>query len=146
MKGIFALALAAAASASPVLLDSTQDDLAPLVSAANAKEIPNSYMIMFKDHVTTNLAADHHEWVHDLHTTTETRKSELKKRSQSPFVDEIFHGLKHTYNIAGSLLGYSGHFDEEVINQIRRHPDVSELRLYGFLVVHRSNCTNYSMT
>lgn len=40
-------------------------------------------------------------------------------------VDEIFHGLKHTYNIAGSLLGYAGHFDDETIEQIRRHPDVS---------------------
>ena len=81
---------------------------------------------MFKDHVTHNLAVDHHDWVHNLHTTTQTRKTELKKRSQTPFVDELFHGLKHTYNIAGSLLGYSGHFDEEVIEQIRRHPDVSE--------------------
>jgi cerevisin len=128
MKGIFALALAAAASASPVLIDSMQEDLAPLVSAENAKEIPNSYMIMFKDHVTHNLAASHHDWVHDLHTTTENRKTELRKRSQSPFVDELFHGLKHTYNIAGSLLGYSGHFDEGVIEQIRRHPDVSEVQ------------------
>ncbi len=126
MKGIFTLALAVAASASPILLDSTQDAVAPVVSAENANEIPNSYMIMFKDHITHNLASAHHDWVHDLHTSTETRKTELRKRSQSPFVDEIFNGLKHTYNIAGSLLGYSGHFDEEVIEQIRRHPDVSE--------------------
>jgi cerevisin len=39
-------------------------------------------------------------------------------------VDDIFHGLKHTYNIAGGLMGYSGHFDEDTIEQIRQHPDV----------------------
>jgi len=32
--------------------------------------------------------------------------------------------LKHTYNIASEFLGYSGHFDEAVIEQLRRHPDV----------------------
>jgi cerevisin len=127
MKGVLGLALSAAASASPVLFDSTtvQSDAAPILSAQNAVEIPDSYMVMFKDHVTQNLAAAHHDWVHDLHTDTQARKTELRKRSQEPFVDEIFAGLKHTYNIAGSLLGYSGHFDEETIEQIRRHPDVS---------------------
>ena len=125
MKGVFGLALAAAASASPVLFDSINNAIAPLVSASNAKEIPNSYMIKFKTHVTQELAAAHHGWIQDLHTTTETRKTELRKRSQEPFLDEMLAGLKHTYNIAGGLLGYSGHFDDAVIEEIRRHPDVS---------------------
>jgi cerevisin len=124
MKGL-QLALACAAAASPVLFDATHNDAAPILSSQNAVEIPDSYMIMFKDHVTQNLASAHHDWVHDLHTTTQVRKTELRKRSQEPFFDEFFAGLKHTYNIAGSLLGYSGHFDEETIEQIRRHPDVS---------------------
>ncbi len=126
MKGVLGL-LATCAAASPILFDSTiQQDAAPIVSSQNAVEIPNSYMIMFKDHVTTSLAAAHHDWVHELHTSTQARKSELRKRSQEPFLDEFFAGLKHTYNIAGSFLGYSGHFDEETIEQIRRHPDVSQ--------------------
>ena len=126
MKGVLGLALAAAASASPTFWDWSKDEPAPIVSAQNAEVIPDSYMIMFKDHVTQNLAAAHHGWVQDLHINTQQRKTELKKRSQTPIVDEMFQGLKHTYNIAGQLLGYSGHFDEEVIEQIRRHPDVSE--------------------
>lgn len=36
-----------------------------------------------------------------------------------------YEGLKHTFEFGGSLLGYSGHFDEDVIEQVRRHPDVS---------------------
>lgn len=120
------LALAAAAVASPVLFDSTtiHRDAAPLISSTNAKEIPNSYMIKFKDHVTQELAAAHHGWVMDIHTTTENRKIDLRKRSLDFGSFDIFAGLKHTYNIAGGLIGYSGHFDEDVIEEIRRHPDV----------------------
>lgn len=123
MKGFFGLSAAALAAASPMMV--IDSDAAPLISSSNAKEIPGSYMIKFKKHVTTNLAAEHHDWVQDLHYTTQQAKTDLRKRSQSPMVDDIFQGLKHTYNIAGSLLGYSGHFDDETIEQIRRHPDVS---------------------
>lgn len=128
MKGVIGLALAAAAAASPVIIDigTIHNGAAPILSSTNAKEIPNSYIIKFKSHVTQDLAAAHHGWVNDLHVSTENRKTELRKRSQTPFADELFSGLKHTYNIAGGLLGYSGHFDDDVIEQIRMHPDVSE--------------------
>lgn len=125
MKGLLGFALASLASASPVLLDSTHKDAAPIISSANAQEIADNYIVVFKKHVTEKHAADHHSWVQDVHIGTQNAKTELKKRSQTPMIDEIFGGLKHTYNIAGSLLGYSGHFDEDVIEQIRRHPDVS---------------------
>lgn len=125
MKGLIGLSLAALASASPVLLDqSIHKDAAPILSASNAKEIADNYIVVFKKHVTEKHASAHHNWVQDMHLDVQSRKSELKKRSQTPMVDEIYSGLKHTYNIAGSMLGYSGHFDEDVIEQIRRHPDV----------------------
>ncbi|KAK3117996.1 proteinase B [Teratosphaeriaceae sp. CCFEE 6253] len=125
MKGILGLAVASLASASPVLFDSSiHRDAAPILSASNAKEIADNYIVLFKKHVTEKHAASHHSWVQDIHLDVQTRKTDLKKRSQTPMVDDIFGGLKHTYNIAGSLLGYSGHFDEDVIEQIRRHPDV----------------------
>lgn len=47
---------------------------------------------------------------------------ELRKRSQAPI--SIFSGLKHTFDIAGDVLGYAGHFDQDVIERVRRHPDV----------------------
>lgn len=131
MRGILSLSLVPLlASASPVVLqhvdvDTIHNDAAPVLSASNAKEIKDSYMVVFKDHVTQNLAAAHHDWVQDLHLNTQSAKSELKKRSQTPMVDDIFQGLKHTYNIGGSLMGYSGHFDEDVVEAVRRHPDVS---------------------
>lgn len=82
-------------------------------------------MIVFKDHVSHSNAAVHHEWVQSLHLEIGNSKTELRKRSQLPMSTDLFGGLKHTYNIAGKLLGYAGHFDEDVIEQVRRHPDVS---------------------
>lgn len=132
MKSFFGLTLPLLAAASPVIVDSIHNEAAPVISSSNAKEIPDSYMIKFKSHVTSNLAAKHHDWVSDMHLTTQKAKTDLKKRSQTPMVDDIFRGLTHTYNIAGSLMGYSGHFDEDIIEQIRRHPDVSQITSYSY--------------
>lgn len=108
------------------MVDSIHNDAAPIISSSNAQEIPNGYIIQFKDHVKHADAAAHHEWVQELHLSSQDMaKTELKKRGQTPMVDEVLAGLKHTYNLAGSFMGYSGHFDEDVIEQIRRHPDVS---------------------
>jgi cerevisin len=123
MKAGALLSLAIGAAASPVFSTGSIPE-APLIQSVNAKHIPNSYIVKFKDHVQHGAAAAHHAWVNDLHVQTESRKLELRKRSSIPFVDEVFGGMKHTYNIAGSFLGYSGHFDDAVLEQLRRHPDV----------------------
>lgn len=118
--------LAATVAASPVLnTEQIQQDVAPVFTASNAKHIPNSYIIKFKSHVSHKDAKAHHAWIQDFHINTESRKMELKKRSQFPLADQTFMGLKHTFNFAGNWLGYSGHFDESVIEQLKRHPDVS---------------------
>ena len=125
MKGLIAALLPLLAAASPVFTDtSIHHDTAPLLFSTTAEEIPNSYVVVFKDHVNHASACAHHSWVQDLHTKTEESRMELRKRSQIPLVDDLFSGLKHTYNIAGGLLGYSGHFDDAVVEEIRRHPDV----------------------
>lgn len=108
------------ASASPVGHQSIDVDAAPLLSSQDSKVIPDSYMVIFKDHVTKDSADDHHSWVQNLHG----QHNELRKRSQWPFSSDSYEGLKHTYHIPGSLLGYSGHFDKAVVDEIRWHPDV----------------------
>jgi cerevisin len=110
------------AAASPLSIGTIHKDAAPILSSVNTKEIPNSYMVVLKKHA---LASKHHDWVQGIHLASQKERTELRKRSQFPITTEIFEGLKHTYDIAGSLLGYSGHFDDETIEQIRRHPDVS---------------------
>jgi len=113
------------AAASPVIVSSIHNGVAPLVSSYNAEELPDSYIVVFKNHVDAGAVAAHHSWVQDIHLQSEYMRSELRKRSQFPLIGHnIFEGLKHTFNVAGSLVGYSGHFDENVIEQVRRHPDV----------------------
>ena len=113
------------AAASPMLKTSISDDIAPLVAHDNAQIIPDSYIISLKKHVSKAHAEKHHSWVQDLHASSQLRRTELRKRSQITIEETAFEGLKHTYNIAGSLMGYSGHFDDETLQSIRNHPDVS---------------------
>lgn len=117
--------LSAAVTASPLFRTGTiHNEAAPILSSTSAQPIEDSYIVVFKDHVNHRDAAAHHGWVQNLHEASESSRAELRKRSQLPLLDSAFAGLKHTYNVAGSLLGYSGHFDEDVIEEIRRHPDV----------------------
>ena len=122
-----ALALLPLAAASPFKVGTIHNEAAPVLSSTQAEEVPNSYMVVFKKHVKHDAAQSHHEWVQSVHTKSQDGRSELRKRSQFPITTEVFDGLKHTYNIVGGLMGYSGHFDEETLEEIRRHPDVSTL-------------------
>ncbi|EEH05499.1 serine proteinase [Histoplasma capsulatum G186AR] len=125
MKGLLALSIVPLlAAASPVVIDSIHKDAAPILSSVDAKVIEDSYIVVFKKHVTSASAVAHQNWVQNLHTTAMAKRSKLDKRNQFPFKNDVFSGLKHTFDIAGSLLGYSGSFDEEVIDQVRMHPDV----------------------
>lgn len=132
MRSFFNLAalLPLLASASPLLNTKTiHQGVAPLLSSSNAVEIPDSYIVVFKDHVSRGGASAHHSWVQDVHSGAETARHELRKRAQIPILGDVYDGLKHTYDIAGTFLGYSGHFDEDVVEMIRRHPDVSNIPL-----------------
>lgn len=128
MKSLISLTtlLPLLAASSPLFsVGTTHNEAAPVISSVNSKEIPDSYIVVFKDHVSHRGAASHHTWIQELHASSESTRAELRKRSQIPFLETTYNGLKHTYNIAGGLLGYSGHFGDDVLEQIRRHPDVS---------------------
>ncbi len=80
-------------------------------------------MVVFKKHVKDT--KKHHDWVQSVHTKNNEERMELRKRGQFPVTTELFNGLKHTFEIANGMMGYSGHFDDETLEAIRRHPDVS---------------------
>ncbi|KAJ5649606.1 Subtilisin-like serine protease [Penicillium longicatenatum] len=123
MKGFLGLSLLPLlAAASPMGVGSIHNEAAPILSSVNSEEIPDSYIVVFKNHVDSSVAAAHHDWVQDIHSSQQ--RMELKKRSLFGFNDDAFLGLKHTFHVAGSLMGYAGHFHEDVIEQVRRHPDV----------------------
>jgi cerevisin len=128
MRGLVALSVfpLLAAAAPAFSTETIHGDAAPVISSANAVTVDDSYIIVFKKHVTEATAFDHHNWVSGIHNELESQKLELRKRSQFPITTDIFEGIKHTYNIAGDFLGYSGHFDDEIIEKVRRHPDVSD--------------------
>ncbi|PLB45934.1 cerevisin precursor [Aspergillus steynii IBT 23096] len=124
MKGFLSLSLLPLlTAASPVAVDSIHNDAAPILSSSNAQEVPDSYIVVFKKHVDSASASAHHSWVQDIHES-QVERIDLKKRSLFGLGDELYLGLKNTFDIAGSLVGYSGHFHEDVIEQVRRHPDV----------------------
>ena len=122
---LISLSIAAGAVAAPFSTETIHKDAAPVISSTNAETLPDSYIVVFKKHVDEDAASTHQLWVKDAHVSAESTRAELRKRSQYPVSENIFEGIKHTYNIAGGFLGYSGHFDEDVIEKVRRHPDVS---------------------
>ncbi|GJC97381.1 subtilisin-like serine protease [Colletotrichum higginsianum] len=127
--------LAAVASATPSLsIETIHDGAAPIISSTNAETVPNSYIIKFKKHVSDTGAEDHHNWVQQLHSSSQQERLELRKRGQDSLVNDAFHGLKHTYKIGNDFLGYAGHFDEATIEKVRRHPDVEFIEVDS--VVH----------
>ncbi len=127
MRGLigFTLLPLLASSAPTFTTETIHEGAAPLISSTNSVEVPNPSIVVFKRHVTEASASDHHSWVQDIHLQSENQRTELRKRSQFPITTDIFEGMKHTYNIAGNFLGYSGHFDDSVIEKVRRHPDLS---------------------
>ncbi|KAI1005158.1 Alkaline protease 2 [Podosphaera aphanis] len=123
MRGLIGLSLLPLlASTAPTLHTEVIGDV--YSNSLNSAQIPDSYIIVFKEHVDDASATDHHNWVKQIHSQGEVERTELRKRSQSPLMTSTFEGLKHTYNIAGNFLGYAGHFDESVIEKVRAHPDV----------------------
>lgn len=121
------LPLLASAAPASFSTETIHDNAAPVLASSNGQVVKGSYIVVFKKHVSADSASHHHKWVQDVHTESEVVRTELRKRSSSsefPITTEIFEGLKHTYNIAGDFLGYSGHFDDDVIEKVRRHPDV----------------------
>ena len=136
MKGLLALTLLPLlATASPMIgVDTIHNDAAPVLSSSLSQEIPDSYIVVFKKDVSSSSAAGHHEWVQEKHHECAKAKRDLHKRSQTPM--QVFDGIRHTFDIAGGLVGYSGHFDEDVIEKVRRHPDVSCICLLLSLCCH----------
>ncbi|RDA88413.1 hypothetical protein CP532_5595, partial [Ophiocordyceps camponoti-leonardi (nom. inval.)] len=118
-----ALPLVAVAQAVVFDADAALGKSAPGGSSVEAQIIPDSYIIKFKDHVDDSAVQDHHTWVTEKHNGGEQQRLELRKRSLDSTAAEIFSGMKHAFNI-GKFRGYSGHFHESTMDEIRNHPDV----------------------
>ncbi|KAF8923028.1 serine protease [Dissophora ornata] len=85
--------------------------LAPIISSVDADIVPDSYFVVFKGGVRAN---DHSAWVHDLHKRDMTANGVW---------DNIASGVKHVYDM-GSFQGIAGRFRPDVLEEIRKNPDV----------------------
>lgn len=88
---------------------------APIHKAADAEDvIPNSYIVVMKDDLTSETFDNHRNWVSNIHT-----RGGISRR-----VRGTEHGVRRTYDF-GSLKGYAGIFDEDTIQSIANTPDVT---------------------
>ncbi|KAF9351574.1 serine protease [Mortierella sp. AD094] len=91
--------------------------LAPVISAIDADLIPGSYFVVFKTGVHAN---DKISWFRDLHDRDIAKNGVWSNE----FGNNIKSGVMHVYNI-GSFQGLAGRFRPEVLDEIRRNPDVN---------------------
>jgi hypothetical protein len=83
-----------------------------------------SVIVIFRGGATQITAASHLKWLDEIYQKHESMKFELRRRSQIQDGHDRFEGLEYTYDIGGTIRGYSGHFDVHIVEQIGRHPDV----------------------
>ncbi|KAL1953731.1 hypothetical protein VTO42DRAFT_2330 [Malbranchea cinnamomea] len=87
-----------------------------ILSVANKDSvIPDTYIVVLKEGVSTQEFNAHKNWVNEIHRTNLTRR------------DLGFTGeLKHSYDFGGhGLKGYSGKFDATAIQEIANDPNVA---------------------
>lgn len=125
MKPIILASLVNGSLAGPIFFSSSSDgDSAPLVNSLSSMSVTNSYIIKFKDHVDEETLSAHHQKFFE-----EDQSSLNMKRSQKVFSitdsdDEMStKGVKHHYNM-NLFKGYSGKFTPDVLDLIRKDPQV----------------------
>ncbi|KAI9025787.1 serine protease 1 [Phycomyces nitens] len=106
------LLLASAVSAFPTSMD---DGLAPLYHSPEAETIANGYIVVLKDHLDNSQVRAHCDHVGRY------SKRDLMDDRLDPLTAP---GIKLTYDLPG-LKGYSGQFDDAMLDHIRRSPEVA---------------------
>ncbi|CAO3684799.1 unnamed protein product [Umbelopsis ramanniana] len=109
-----ALLLAGYATAAP--FQTTSPTLAPLYTNTETDTIPESYIVVLKDHVDEARAAAHCGWVSSFHNDDPLATSLLDPT--------VAAGIKHTFNLP-TVAGYSGKFSDLTLERIRSSPDVA---------------------
>ncbi|KAI9320513.1 serine protease 1 [Dichotomocladium elegans] len=95
-------------------------DMAPLHVPSGAEAISGSYIVILKS--TANVT-QHHEWV-----TAQVGPASGGAPSRDMYLNqaaaaEIANGIHHKYN-SHTWKGYSGRFTDDMVDKIRRSPDV----------------------
>lgn len=115
LSTVAALVLVAASSAAAQFAPCHSEAMAPMLASDNAEVIPDSYFVVFKNGIR---AQDNSGWVQDLHQR-DVSINGLSDRDS---------GVRHVFDM-GSFQGLAGRFSPEVLDEIRRNPDVSSISL-----------------
>ncbi|KAH3669490.1 hypothetical protein OGAPHI_001611 [Ogataea philodendri] len=99
----------------------------PLVTSPVASQniVPNSYIVVFKNGVSSDSVDFHMSWLQDIHAQAlQAFESNPEEASTLGFTNESLN-LTQMFKISDFFSGYTGHFPESVVDLIRRHPDVA---------------------
>ncbi|KAK3809168.1 MAG: serine protease 1 [Benniella sp.] len=92
------------------------ENLAPVISSVEADVIPDSYFVVFKNGARVHEQA---AWVRDLHHRDVMANGPLS----NDLNDGEVSGVKHVYDM-DAFQGLAGRFSPDVLEEIRRNPDV----------------------
>jgi len=93
------------------ILSYSYQDTAPLYSSLDAEEVPDNYIVVFKDNVNIMESTKHTTWLLSLLQTSSTTEPEEK--------------INHIFDLRSEFRGYSGKFTKDTIEKIRTSEDVS---------------------
>ncbi|KAG0739986.1 hypothetical protein G6F66_011052 [Rhizopus arrhizus] len=92
-----------------------EENIAPLYIPPEVELVQDSFIVILKDHLTNQDIEQHAQWINTL-TRQQAMFDWLSPQIAS-------HGIEHVYDTP-HIKGYSGHFDETILNAIRQSKDV----------------------
>ncbi|KAJ1920296.1 proteinase B [Mycoemilia scoparia] len=113
-RSILALTVLALGSTTASMLGHPRVYEADLFSSVNSEIIDDHYIVVFKDHVSPDAQhfRNHFSWLTNFITLANNQGG-----------SEELNSIKHIYE--HSLIGYAGRFQKEVLDHIRKSPDVA---------------------
>jgi len=93
------------------ILSYSSKNVAPLYSSIDAEEVPDNYIVVFKDNVNIMNSSKHTTWLLNL---LQTSSSESEEK------------INHIFDIKSQFRGYSGKFTQDTIEKIRTSDEVNK--------------------
>lgn len=117
-----ALLVATLANAKPLSYQDADNTMAPLYISPEAEAIANSYIVVLKDHLGASEIKKHASWINSIASVNNKQNRHKINDWLSPHTAAA--GIEHVYDTP-NLKGYSGKFDDYVLEAIRQSDDVS---------------------
>ncbi|KAI9481646.1 MAG: serine protease 1 [Benjaminiella poitrasii] len=117
-----ALLVSTLASAKPLSYQDPNNLVAPLYVSPEAEIIQDSYIVVLKNDLQSHEIKEHAEWISALAMTSARTETVDESDWLNPHITKA--GIRHVYDTP-YLKGYSGRFDNQVLEAIRQSDDVA---------------------